>query len=185
MPSLREWTEIASMPGASGAVRSARKVSQQAPSRQLVENSPGIPRSPRRATQRTVRSTGEDTAKPSRTGDPSITRPQTDSGSRTARARARAPPRLCPMSTTGRSQSLANSCRSISRRVTIRSAQPTFARMPLMATRCPRRRNHALSTLSDASPAMNPGISSTGAASSRGRDARSSPSASSRASSRP
>jgi hypothetical protein len=85
---------MASISALSGAVRSFWKAAQQSPSMQLVENNPGTPRSPRRATQRTVRSTDGETASESQTGDPSMTNPDTISGWRTASERARAPPRL-------------------------------------------------------------------------------------------
>ncbi len=171
------------MLAASGAARSAWNASQQAPSRQLVENTPGRPRSPSRAIQRTVRSTRGETARPSTTGEPSIARPHTSSGWRTASTRASVPPRLCPTSATGEPHSAAKSASCASRRSTERPAQSTLANMPLIATRCPRRRSHARSTRSDASPAMNPGISITGGASASGRGARRRVSESSRASS--
>jgi len=63
------------------------------------------------------------------------------------------------------------------------SAQSTFARIPLMATWWPRRRSQRRIIVSDASPAMNPGMSRTGGASSLRRAGRRAFLASSRASS--
>ena len=75
---------------------------------------------------------------PSRTGEPSITRRETISGLRTASERASAPPRLCPISNTGspalggeRSQADPRGAR------TMRSAQSTLARIPLIADAMP------------------------------------------------
>src|SRR5438874_1692501 len=51
---------------------SLRNGAQQSPSRHVVENIPGTPASPSRATERTARRTGFDTASPSRTGEPSV-----------------------------------------------------------------------------------------------------------------
>lgn len=168
-----------------GAASSARKSAQHAPSLQVLENTPGTPASPSAATQRTVRSTCVDTASESATGDPSITRPATERGLRTASDRASAPPRLCPIRKTGSPASCASSARRFSSLPTIASAQPTFVRMPLMRTRWPRRRSHWRSTPSEGSPAMKPGISIAGGASSRRLTPWNSRLASSRASSRP
>ncbi len=150
-----------------------RKPAQHSPSLQLVENTPGIPRSPSRATSRTVRSTCAETARPSHTGEPSITSPHTSSGSRTASARASAPPRLWPISTTRSPQSSREPLELVLQALRrSRSAQPTLTRMPLIATRWPRRRSQPRITRSELSPAMKPGISITGWASSRRPGAR-------------
>jgi hypothetical protein len=87
------------------------------------------------------------------------------------------------MSTTDLPSCAASRCTWRSRRVTIRSAPSTLASMPLIETLCPRRRSQLRSTTSEASPAMNPGISSTGWASWRRVGERKALSASRRASS--
>ena len=94
IPSLREKIEIASMCEASGASRSSQCSSQHSPSAQSVEKTRRMPRSPSVAIILTVRRTFGETASGSATGEPSITRAATLSGSRTASERARAPPRL-------------------------------------------------------------------------------------------
>ena len=116
--------------------------------------------------RRTVRSTCAATASGSHTGEPSITSAETCSGSRTASERASAPPRLCPIRNTGptglggassqmRSRGVPPLARRSRRWRECRSSQ----------TRCPRRRSHPRMTDSEESPAMKPGISSTGGAS--------------------
>src|SRR4051812_20707516 len=123
------------MAGSRGARSRAWKSAQQSPSMQSVEKTPGRPRSPRRARERTVRMTGPDTARPSSTGDPRVTRPVTSSGCPAASARASVPPRLCPITITGPS----NSASFRSRRESSRPAQPTVDSTPPPRTSPPPR----------------------------------------------
>ncbi len=156
------------MLSASGAARCARKSSQHSPSRQLLENTPGSPRSPRRAIQRTVRSTDAETASEVAHGRAEHDQTADSCPGRAPRAHGRAHRHgFARSARPGCRKRLRDPADGISRRETIRSAQLTLARMPLIATRWPRRVSQRRIIASEASPAMKPGISSTGGASAR------------------
>ena len=79
----------------------------------------------KRARDRTVRSTAGETASGSRTGEPSVTSAAIASGWRAARARARVPPRLCPIRIAGDRRRSASVCPSL---VSSRPAQSALTR---------------------------------------------------------
>ncbi len=168
-----------------GGGKVAAKSAQHSPSAQARENVPGSPNWASIATERTSRRTGAETASGSSTGEPSVTKPVTRSGWRTARERASVPPRLCPITIAGAPASWTNASRWPRSRVIARSAQSTLSRIPLIATEWPRAPSQARSTTSDASPAMNPGISRIGGAPGTGRGGRSPASATRPANSKP
>ena len=130
-----------------------------------VENMPGTPRSPRRATERT---TVLSTRRPTLSGAsdrraPSITSVLTASGLRTASTRASSPPRLCPITTARRpvrfqraSAGGPQGARSLA------PPQSTFNRIPADAVREPRRRSHPRSSASECVAGHEPGHEQNG-----------------------
>ena len=113
-----------------GPAMSARKPAQHSPRRQRIEKNPGTWPVPSAPTRPMCRSTSGLTASIETVGAPSVTRPSTRSGRRTATTRASTPPRLWPTSVTRRPVRSASASTRCSRRRQYSSEQPTLARMP-------------------------------------------------------